>query len=478
VLDQLAQSELLVRRWEPDGYRYAFANRAVAAEAVRLGGRETEQAYQARDELERAWRLWLADSVQAPAGSTHPDRVLPGRFGLQALAGRAEQLEVPPVRLLLLLRAAVLRGEPAGVWLDRLRIAIYGIELIASLETPGAGAGGAGASARELAGRLVGSTHPDLSKALDGNAAFGPLAWSAAAGVDPIDRQVAALALCALPDGLTRLSAALAALPPRRRALRTVELNAVLAEAGRPALPGSPLERAGTGLLRFFRRAARDGRAIAAAGLGAGVGAGLLLGLERLIVGLAAQSNLATIFFALFSYWGFLLIGLTGLFQGVAPALNPKARRPGVNAWLLGALGFGLANALVAGLNGIRLSSAPAVIPLGFLTGLALSWSLIAHRRQAVVAVLAGVLALVAAQAAFGFIPGMGAGLSISLSSGFFQVEFESGPWAGLAGWPQVLALLEAGLSGLALVFGGRLGRGFALAAWQRWEQLARRAGD
>jgi hypothetical protein len=223
---------------------------------------------------------------------------------------------------------------------------------------------------------------------------------------------------------------------------------------------------------------------------GGGIGAGLALGLVRLVVVSLAQSHIGTIFLALFSYWGLILGGLTSLGMALAAPLlldaDKKRRWPLELA--LGTLGFGLANLLVAALNKISLADAPLAIPMGFAAGLGLSavYALMARKRWgwAAGAALAG-LAFALVQAVFVANPALGSGISVSLSAGYFQVEFEyfsAAFWQNWiqsgADWPGVLALVEAGLAGLALALGGGWGRNLA-ARWQaRWQDFLDRGGN
>jgi len=511
VLDRLVKAELLVRRLSDDRrYTYAFANQTVAEEAIRLGGKEIVQSYNAGDELERVWRLWLASLVHASPGSRLPDRALASRQQLLMLAEYGQHLDTKPVKILVLLRAAVLRDETPLPWLAWLRSKEKEVGLIRSLEMPETAARNlaSGGSARELAGRLVGLGSPDLPKLPGRSGDYGELAWAAAGSPDSVDRRTAALALMALSSGrneaVDRLEDALDDLPTGfSRFRRRSEVLGALADAGEirdEIARRSWGDRLGVYLWRAYRRARHHRRWITWMALGSGIGAGLGLGLERLLVGWLAQSPLATIFFALFSYWGLVLAGITGLFMALSGPLllenpwqserHPSRRRTEI---LMGTLGFGLANTLVAVLNGISLSDAPLVIPLGFVAGLGVSTALSGQdlswgKRKAVNWIFPaalGALSFALVQAVFLVFPGLGSGISVSLSGGFFQVEFDYITWPvwqawirRFADWSNLLALVEAGLAGMALVLGALVGRTLVTSWYERLKDYLDRSGE
>ena len=491
LLDQMVKAELLARKLAKGGYVYAFANQMVGDEALRMGGEKTEQVYNAGDELERAWRLWLARQTAA-GGNKHADDALATRQQLRILAESGQHLDPKPVKLLLLLRSAVLRDEPPDPWLQRLRAGEPESGLLRALEGIDiAGADGPASSvARETAARLLGMNDPALPAVRQNDPGYGSLANIAVNSREAIDRRTAVLTLAALPPGLrevySRLENALNDVKsgPQRFARRS-ELFGVLTDAGQipPETRTRPAgQRLGIYFWRGGRRIFRYRNRILWMALGGGIGAGLSLGLERLLVGSLAQSHIGAIFFALFSYWGLILAGLTALGMALAaPLMLDAEKQP---HWplelVLGTLGFGLANMIVAVLNGLSLSRAPLVIPLGFAAGLGLSAAYFLMERKRWGWLAGGALALLAfvlVQALFVANPPLGSGISIALSAGYFKVEFEYFTWAAWQNWLQtnanwsgVLSLIEAGLAGLALALGGGLGRSLA-ARWQvRWQ--------
>ena len=529
ILDRLVKAELLQRRMQGGRFLYAFANDTVADEAARLGGKEIEQAYNAGNELERVWRLWLASMTRARPGGREADLTLATRAQLGMLAEYGQHLDTFPVRILLLLRSAALRNSPAHFWLERLRMKEEEVGLIQALENSvqtsprdsNSGSQGLAAGADlELARRLLGLSSPDLPKRPSVDSGHGDVAWAAVRSPDPVSRRTAALALTVLPSGekgaVAHLRHALEDIHPwLRRSLRQAELLGLLGDSEREAAPGkrgsyqpvqeeihkrSLLERFEVYLWRVERRVQRSGRKIAALSLGGGIGGGLGLGIERLVVGALAQSHVGTIFFALFSYWGLILAGLTGLGMALTGPLllEPRtiARRGTkrlVSEILLGTASFGLANLLVAALNGLSIGKAPLVIPLGVIVGAGVSLAFattpgdwVKRRAQRVVLGLAAAVAIfVLVQAVFLAFPAAGSGISIALSGGFFQVEYDHFAWPAWQSWMRsspdwfsLLALVEAGLSGLALTLGALVGRRIASSWYERWREFFERTED
>jgi hypothetical protein len=507
ILERLVKAELLTRRWTSSRYAYAFANQTVAEEARRLGSEAVEQAYNAGDELERTWRLWLAGLAHYPRGSRLADQALASRPQLRMLADFKQHLDARPAKVLLLLRSAVLRDEPPAAWLQWLQQKEVESGLVQSLEIPGAPAGSSLAppgAVRKLAGRLLGLGNPDLPKLPDSAAGCGAVAWSAASSPNPVDRQTAALALIVLPVGLpgviARLEAALAALPSTLlRIFRRAELLGLLADAGLgiESLKQRPAStRLGVYSWRVWRRVIHNRHRITWMALGGGIGAGLGLGVERLITGALAQSRIGTLFFALFSYWGLIIAGLTCLGMAAAGPLLLEdrftaQRKPGRVRLeiILGSLFFGLANLLVALLNGIRLLQVPWVIPLGFTAGLGFSAALAGALKPRPLSWLLraglGGLSFAAVQALFLTFPALGSGISIALSGGWFQSEYAHFAFAGwqhlvqsFPDWANLLALAEAFISGLAVTLGALAGQKLAGGWFERWKDLFDRLNE
>jgi hypothetical protein len=499
LMDRMVRAELLARKLVGGHYVYAFANQMVAREALRMGGDRIEQIYNACDELERAWRVWLARQTLA-GPQKHADEALVTRPQLRLLAESGQHLDPRPVKLLLLLRSAAAHDEPPEPWLTRLRAAELDSGLLRRLEGIECGnlAAPASSSARETGARLLGLNDANLLSIKADHSGYGAVSHAAVNSRQSLDRRTAALALAALPpdsgEAYTRLGKAIGAVHSGfRRFVRRSELFGALAEAGQnpPAAYRRSLgERLGTYSWRGGRHIFLNRNRLLWLALGGGIGAGLGLGLERLVIGLLAQSHIGAIFFALFSYWGLLLAGLTSL--GMALAGPLLLDRVSAHRWplelILGGLGFGLANLVVAVLNGLSLVGAPLVVPMGFAVGIGLStayWLIRQGRWGWPAGIILAALVFGLSQVFFVRNPALGSGISISLSAAYFQVEFEYFSWPtwqnwlqANGNWPAILACSEAGLAGLALALGGGVGRGLATRWLARWQAFIDRSGD
>jgi hypothetical protein len=310
---------------------------------------------------------------------------------------------------------------------------------------------------------------------------------------------------------LDRLRWALHELDGGRSRRRVAELRGALSDAD-PEIDGlkadlSPLDRFGVWLWRVWRRIVRDRRRILGMSAGGALGAGLGLGLLRLIVGALAQSQQASIFFAIYAYWGAILGAAQALGMAlVEPLLVRPARRrgraPDVLAVGLGTLFFGVAHVAVAWMNGLRLLRAPLVAPLGFLAGLGLSlalydvrlgassgggwrmrpWRGLARLGTAALAFcLSQWIAILAHEAGLG--PALG--VTVVLGGSFYQGEFSDHQvawWQALIGriarWSDGLALLDAALVGLVIAGGMAIGLLLAARFLKRWRDLLDRAID
>lgn len=500
LLDRLVKAELLIRRLKNGQYTYAFANQMIASEAVRLGGDQIEKIYNAADEVERIWRLWLAAQAKVPFGNPS-DQVLATHEQLHLLTEHGRHLDPKAVKLLLLLRSAVVRNTSPLPWLERLREKEKESGLIHTLEDlPLENKKSSSGSSEELAGRILGLRSLTLPPQSIPKRKYGDVTWSAVRNDDAFDRQSAALALTImdfqaessiayhlLEDALKDMESSL------KRFFRKAELFGLLEDAGQTN-PQSPdiLQGLGIYFWRVWKRTLTNRHIILWDSMGCALGAGLGLGLERLLIGILAQSHTGVIFFSLFSYWGFLLGGLTALGIGLSGVMlledtqsnQPHPHRSFLQI-LLGATGFGLANLIVAFLNGISLSRAPLVIPLGFVAGMGISPVYAAARQKPskwlIPAAIAALL-FILIQFIFLMFPNLGSGLAIALSSAYFQVEFEYFAFTAwknwitsFTDWSSVLSLLESGLAGLALIFGGWLGLNLTGNLYERWQYFAKR---
>ncbi len=510
VLNQLVRAELLTRRFQDGGYAYAFSNHTVAEQAVLLGGESVRLAYQVGDELERAWRLWLAEREESQADPARLDAALPGVQQLRRLAEFGAHIDAPPVKLLLLLRAAVLHREPVDTWLEKLRKKENELHLVQALESSGPQEPEPAISgvARSLSHTLLGMGAASMPKRPDNAYGYGEVAWAAVNSGDPISRQTAALALAVLPGGageaLARLHLALDAGAKRPRLAGQVygSLAEHLPEADRGAVEREirhlPLSgRLAAYLWRGTWRAINDRGWIAWSTLGGALGAGLGLGLERLLVGILATPPGQTIrllgstFFFIHSYTGFLLMLLCCLGLALAGPifLRNRSHTTLAQRLLLGTLGFGFANLAVSFITGGNILAVPFPILAGFLAGILLSAPLALQDAQADAHLSGRVLAAgaVAAllfaglHAVFLAFPNLGVGITSALSAGAMNSLFQHWGWLQRAypsDWADLISLADALLSGSALAFGGLAGRRLAAIGYARWQVIVNRGSD
>jgi hypothetical protein len=350
------------------------------------------------------------------------------------------------------------------------------------------------ASNLELASRILGIRNPDVPARPQSSNSSSDLSWTAVSSPDSIDRRTAVLTLAIIFSAEDQLTQHLEIVlndvrPAWKRFLRKVELFGSLANAGEikeTLKKRPPFDRLGIYLWRVWRKVIYDRQWILWITLGSAIGAGLGLGFERFIVGALARSPFGLALFSLHSYWGFILAGFTAFFIALAGPLQVKNDDQPTNpktqnrlAFFLGILGFGLANTIVAILNNLSLARAPLVIPLGFVAGVGLSIAFLPGSPKAMNLLLRSVLAglsFALIQVIFLVFPQSGSGISIALSSGIIEVQFNhfrAGWWQSwinsFSDWASLLALVEAALSGFALSIGALHGRRIAAVWYQRW---------
>jgi hypothetical protein len=297
------------------------------------------------------------------------------------------------------LRDAMVRREPAGHWLDRLRDG--GQALIQQLEEPSVPGPGrqADPSALDQIRAPLGLSDVTLPEWTgEGEPSFGPVAWSAVSHQDPGTRQTAALALTVPYDSraLERLIKALDAWggqahPGRwQQRWRRAEVWGSLGNAC-PALEESIKQSANLSLadrasVWLWRRLMRDRERILALTLGGAVGAGvglaLLRGLTALATGLTAPLQ------SILGFWWGLLLGAGLTFGLLLPQAGSRERgadgegaaaprvRPSAEwrAVIVGTLGFGLVHLFIGAVTGyLRLEAMVLVNLAGLLMGLGIS---------------------------------------------------------------------------------------------------------
>jgi hypothetical protein len=515
VLERLVKAELLASRPANGWYEYAFTSQSVAEGVHDWAGPELKRRYEAGGELERIWGAWSALKVLAT------------RRQLRYLTEASSHLTPRAVQALLLLRSAVVRDEPAHLWLVWLR-RDERYALIWQLENPadsGDLAQRSSSSDLEDAEKLLGLADVTLPKRFDDQPGpFGPVAWCVVSHPDPIVRQTAVLSLMSLPGhtGLNRLDEALReGLEGWRRRQRRAELYGTLADGDpereieiKKRYSDLPLlDRISLWLWRARRRIFRDRDRVAWLTVGGAIGAGLGLGLLRAVIeALAPDAFMVGIQFAIYLYCGAILGAALSLGMALAePLLLSRSKKtgetppiwraplhpdrlPAVAAVALGTLFFWLGHAIITFFNSFpSLSNImdPLRAPIVLVAGLGLNLALY---RQPGVSQSQGfgrwlkspstVLRLATAALTFVLVEwlfitqGKGPALNIAWSTSAYKSKFLDYIMTRDPRWPEYLALLDAALVGLVLTIG--LTAGLVLAAnWlARWRALVKRAGD
>ncbi len=209
ILDEMVEAEMLLTRFIGGRRVYAIASYSVARAAYRLIGPEAQRQAQANEKLNLIWASWLV--------ADH----LPTRAHMNALAAEESGLARRPVQDLMLLRAALNNDLSPSPWLAGLatgsgRALVRTIEGL-DLETNAAPCGVTTCSQANLILGIHAGSLPPIPE----DAAWGPVAWAAAAHPEETIRQTAALALvtAAGREGLNRTKAALESISPQVRRL-------------------------------------------------------------------------------------------------------------------------------------------------------------------------------------------------------------------------------------------------------------------
>ncbi|MCL7453424.1 MAG: ATP-binding protein [Anaerolineae bacterium] len=500
TLEEMSTAEMVI--WHVSGGQlaYALASASIARAADRALGREAQKRRQARWELEYAWRDWVSDDSLA------------GRYQLNLIRRDYVDGPPPPERGLLLLASAVARQAPVDHWLAQLDTGAAQM-LIRALEEGEAHAGQgttayAQSTAYNQASRLLAIADDEDLPAQPPSAGLGPLAWAAAGHRRKAAcRETAALALLAAygPDALERVEAAVRSGRLGRR--RLAELRGILADASSGVAAKlrerPPRDRLEAWWWRFRRRLIRDLPYVASLTLGGAVGAGLGLGLLRALLAPLVQEKSGYWFYAA-SATGFLF-GLAvslGLLLVDPIRLQPRERgpestrsRPLLPGVVLGALCFAAMHVLHLLLFGARgLAAAALISALALPAGAGLSLAVYdqpfagqrlgAGRWLLRLAAAAAALALVQAVFSFALDPGYGTGLVFAWTGYFYQSGLNDTlvRW-GLQGilamphWFDYAAVIDGGLTGVALSAGLAVGLNVAGRWFAKWEALADQAG-
>jgi len=308
---------------------------------------------------------------------------------LQLLESAGDTLQPTIPDVLLLLRSALACGAETVPWVAGLR-RLDG-DWIGELDAPEPLLQSA---AWREGKKLLGLGEPALGALPSGT---GAVTWSAVRHPDPLTRQTACLALLVLgpAEALRRLHDALVigAEDAGQRRNRRAELYGVLAEtdAETAAQVGKQLDNLQDRFVVWRWRAGRIIRhnwvRIGAWSIRGALGAAVALAAYRALLAIPDNGvgGNASIAFAIYSYWGFMLgLALTFGMVMAGPLLLQNPRRPEPNkqraaaalAVLLGALAFGAANIVVALFNGASFGTSIATFPSALLVGVGLGLGL------------------------------------------------------------------------------------------------------
>lgn len=489
--------------------------RPVLDEAARM---QAERMAEQRARISQAWWRWNGrDNTLANSGQ------------LGNLEKLDRKIELSPFQFLFLLRSAAKEWIPATPWLER--IGRQAPEWLRRLDDPNE------KTLKDLseAMAILGLDTPAQTGRLDG---VGRVAWSAVKGADQLTRQAAVLALVPFGPGeaQARLAAAFKAIKDnamhkaaerqgwkqsiirlwaglkasRQRLERQSELAGTLAELdpGHAAdyigsLP--PAGRVGARLWRFWRWFLQDLGHILILALGAGLAAGTLLGLQRLVaifggVRLGAYMGIS-FFYALVlaaaMAFGMGLSEATLLRRHADHARLPPFwrapwhpdRRVDLLAVALGMLFFGTAHVVSAWVDGAfgNLQYPRGLMVLGgYLVGLGVSLGLYSMPKAGLRVGPGGWLARLAGAAASAVLAQLAVFASgqdwSALSLTYTGIDFSNllGKFAALSQWitanARLVTLADAALVTILLVLGSSLGLAGAERLYRQWQLALHRA--
>jgi conflict system STAND superfamily ATPase len=488
VMAEMAEARLLIWHSSEGEKAYAFASNSIANAALRAAGPEAIRRQQARNELEYAWRAWVAyDAWASPEQLAHIEQYPPIP-------------PVPPELALLLLRSAILRSRPTGPWSALLHTPTSA-RLIQQIETGNDDPDAGRLSRINQVRMILGATQAELPPLPAGADGFGVVSWAAATHPNPVCRETAALALSfAFPgEVIKRMDLALAAghLGNGRRA----ELRGILSDAN-PEIAAAnrqlpPLLRLGIWGWRFRRRVVYEAVHLGALTAGGALGAGLFLALMRALLSGLLQFAPGQEFLSNFPLGIYLGAALTaGVLLGRLMSLPPPGKglshlepRSIPVMLITGGTAFMLMHSVLVTLvfAGAIIVS-PLLTPLALVAGLALSLTVYDQPMAGWRTGMAGRLVRIGlAVLVFAGIQAVFASTNNSYGGGLdfvkFAVVFGSRmtdvlqQWGlngitGFAAWTQVAAIIDSALCGLVLSCGLISGVLAAEKLFTRWKFL------
>lgn len=486
VLNALEEARLVeLSQYEGD-LRVTLTSQALADDILRTAGSDVVEADQHRKDLERVWAAWSAYGDLASLAQ------------LRRLGAYRVQMNLHPLRALLLLRSAVTHGETVPVWLYALRTA-ESAALLRNIENyPLEGGRAASRHEVEKARRVLdlqaGMAEPAASPV---ERAYGELAACAVEFPMSAVRGSAALALLAAVgsrQALDRLRwAGLDRLSGWKRSIRLAESRAYIAEAD-PDLEVSRGELAGqlTWLVwaqRFRLRLWADRKRITMLMIGTMLGSGFVQAVLRFFIALVTGRTPGLFAFITFWYgamlaapltFGFLAAGkMPALTRRQPPPAKPASNRQSLPGALLGGTGFGLLHLLIAFTAGsLSFQGKELLAVMGLAAGICLGLSLLPWRQRLETPLgkfrtpgfwllLLAAIVFAAVQGVFIVLQQDFTSLVLTFPAAAYRSEISAQPAVYIG-----LALADAALSGAALAGGWLLGLRLGWQGFAAWRSL------
>ncbi len=497
TMEEMVKAGLLIWHISESGRAFAFASNSIKDAAYRAAGPDALKRQQARNELNYAWRSWIA----------YNETVTPRQ--LRYIEKYSTDQSFTPERTLLLLRSAITHNLPTAFWLTYLKQddARRFIRLIESdtgeVETANEDTWLTRRNQMRLLLGMLDKEHQLPTKPSSND--FGLITWTAVShpADNSICRETAVLTLLAAygADTLKRIKAASKA--EQLSAARLAELRGILADTD-PDLEKeiqnqslSKKEQFRIWWWRFRRRFLIDIRFISMITLGGGIGMGLGLAILRALLAILINEEAGFYFYGSFPV-GFLLgAGLTvGLLLVNKVRLQSpllfipdltKQTRPKFLATMLGAACFTLAHIVQSiVLNARAFIHTPLIPIMAFLAGLGLSqavydqpfkgWHLGPWRWFSRLFIAALTMGL--SQAVFALLPDYGANFIFGWSGFFYEsrlretvihLGFEN--IVDTTEWFHWVGLVDAALTGIAMALGLTIGLIMALKSYEQWRR-------
>jgi hypothetical protein len=484
LMESMTQKDfkLLTKRHIDSRVEFSFANQTVKQSIALLASEEKRNAFRAPQDVKRIWAGW----------ELHAE--LPSQKQLAIMQTAQQHIDLKPEMLLLLLRSAVANNTPARPWINLLRAA--GAPFLQQMDDTPCGQSGA---AIELLEQLQRGSHilELLPGAGERKPKGGYLMWTAVKHDNAVLRRTNVLAVSALSDAgstFKKLVDAVGELESRRqKRKRLAELRGTLADADPEHaellqnIRGS--DRIDIYRWRVWQRIKQQRFRILGAMVGAGLIAGLALGIYRWVIGLLSDNFPANILFSVTYFRGSYLAAIVALAMALADPLllrkegdpteklhlwnlpvNPD-RIPALTAAFLGGAAFWSLQTLPVLLGALSWGEKLIIMLMALFAGTGLAGALCGRifsdgkltrgewlKRGVWVVGGFGLSQLLLILSRFP------AGLPMMLDGRFFFDQFSRfwipgwSSFTALNGWYDLLALLDAILAGCVLAVGMIIG--------------------